>query len=287
VSGGRTLDVIVDGLTFPEGPRWHDGRLWFSDIHVAEVISMNADGSDRRVECTVVGYPSGLGWDRRGRLLIASVMDRRLLRRQADGSLSEVADLSGVARHMINDMVVDGRGNAYIGDIGFELGPGMEPRPGQQILVTAAGAVRVAADDLMFPNGSIVTPDGTTTIIGESFGGRLSAFTIRDDGSLIDRRVWAQLPAGAVPDGSCFDAEGCVWTASPTTNEVLRIREGGAVVDRVSTGDRGAYACMLGGRDRTTLFVCTARTHEPTQTVDQKAGRIEAVEVDVPGAGWP
>ena len=282
------LKVALDGLTFPEGPRWHDGKLFFSDIHSTNVMTVTPDG-ESSVVCSVPTFPSGLGWDLDGRLLIASVVDKRLLRLEDDGSLSTVADLSSLTRWTINDMVVDGRGRAYIGDVGFELGPGMTPSPGQVILVDtgAAAAASVADDDMMFPNGSMVTPDGRTLIVGETFAARLTAFDIADDGTLSNKRVWATLPSGAVPDGSCLDAEGAVWTASPTTREVIRIAEGGDVLDRVSTGERGAYACMLGGSDRTTLFVCTANTHDPAVTVGERAGRIEAVEVDVPGAGWP
>lgn len=280
------LKVVLDGLTFPEGPRWHDGKLFFSDIHSTNVMAMTPEG-DASVVCSVPTFPSGLGWDLDGRLLIASVVDKRLLRLGDDGSLTTVADLSSLTRWTINDMVVDGRGRAYIGDVGFELGPGMTPSPGQVLLVGPDGAASVVDDDMMFPNGSMVTADGRTLIVGETFGRRLTAFDIGDDGSLSNKRVWAQLPAGAVPDGSCLDAEGAVWTASPTTREVIRIAEGGDVLARVSTGERGAYACMLGGDDRRTLFVCTANTHDPTVTVGERAGRIEAVEVDVPGAGWP
>jgi sugar lactone lactonase YvrE len=288
----RQLRVVLDGLLFPEGPRWHDGRLFFSDIHATNVMAVTVDGH-AEVICTVPGFPSGLGWAPDGSLLIASVADKKLLRLEPDGSLSTVADISALTRWTINDMVVDGRGRAYIGDVGFELGPGMQPAPGQVVMVDASSGGEgvapawVVDDDMMFPNGSMVTPDGSTLIVGESFAARLTAFTIAADGSLTDRRVWAQLPSGAIPDGSCLDADGAIWTASPTTRECIRIAEGGEVLDRVATGDRGAYACMLGGADRRTLFVCTALTHDARETASQRSGRIEAVEVDVPGAGWP
>ena len=282
----RSFEVIADGLAFPEGPRWHDGRLWFSDIHVGKVLATDLDGKVEEI-CSVPGLPSGLGFLPDGRALIVSVTDRRLLRLEDNGSLSEVADIRPLTKWTINDMVVDGRGRAYIGDVGFELGPNAQVSPGQVVLVEPSGAARVAAEEMMFPNGSMVTPDGSTLIVGETYGARLTAFEIADDGSLSRRRVWAQLPRGSVPDGSCLDAEGCVWSASPTSNDVIRIREGGEVVERISTGDRGAYACMLGGPDRRTLLVCTARSFNPTETVAAMAGRIEAVEVEVPGAGWP
>jgi sugar lactone lactonase YvrE len=277
--------VVVDGLLFPEGPRWHADRLFCSDIFTTNVLSVTA-GGDVAVVCSVPGYPSGLGWSVDGALLIASVIDKRLLRREADGSLVTIADLSALTRWTINDMVVDGRGRAYIGDVGFELGRDA-PRPGQIVLVDVDGAARVVDDQVMFPNGSVVTPDGRTLIVGETFAGCLTAFDIADDGSLSNRRVWARLPEGAVPDGSCLDADGAVWTASPTTRECIRLGEGGVVLQRVSTGDRGAYACMLGGADRRTLFICTALTFDPETAIAQRAGRIESLEVDVPGAGWP
>lgn len=282
------LRVVVDGLAFPEGPRWHDGRLYFSDIHAGDVLSVAPDGAGgAEVVCPVPGLPSGLGWDRDGRLLIASVTTMSLERLDPDGSLTRVADLSPLTRWTINDMVVDGEGRAYVGDVGFELGRD-EPRPGQVILVQPDGTASVADDEMMFPNGSMVTADGRTLIVGETFAARLTAFDIGAGGALSNRRVWAELPAGAVPDGACLDAEGAVWAASPTTRECIRIAEGGEVLDRVSTGDRAAYACMLGGPpDRPVLFVCTATTHEAWDTVEQRAGRIEAADVEVPGAGWP
>ncbi|HVM07261.1 MAG TPA: SMP-30/gluconolactonase/LRE family protein [Acidimicrobiales bacterium] len=285
MSSSGDLRVVLEDLVFPEGPRWRDGHLYFSDIHAGKVICVTPTGSAALV-CEVPGLPSGLGWDPQDRLLIASTTTKALVRLEHDGTLTTVADLSGLCRWTINDMVVDGAGRAYIGDVGFELGRD-DFRPGQVVLVQPDGTSSVVDDDMRFPNGSMVTPDGRTLLVGESFGGRLTAFDIQADGSLANKRVWAQLPQGAVPDGSCLDAEGAVWTASPTTREVLRVAEGGEVLARVSTGDQGAYACMLGGNDRRTLFVCTAKTHDPKMTGELRSGRIEAVEVDVPGAGWP
>lgn len=199
------LRVVLEGLVFPEGPRWHDDRLFFSDIHAGDVICTTPSGAASLV-CTVPGLPSGLGWDRQGRLLIASTTTKSLVRLEDDGSLTTVADLSGLARSILNDMVVDAEGRAYIGDIGFELGRD-DFRAGQVLLVQPDGSASIADDDMGFPNGSIVTPDGRTLIVGESFGGRLTAFDIGPDGTLSNKRVWAQLPGGAVPDGSCLDAE--------------------------------------------------------------------------------
>ncbi len=282
-----SLAPVVDGLCFPEGPRWHDGRLWFSDMHAHEVRSVDPATGDCRLEAEVPGRPSGLGWRPDGTLLVVSMTDRRLLARR-DGQLEEVADLSDVAPSHCNDMVVDRHGNAYVGNFGFDLhDPDADQRTTTLVLVTVDGEVRVVADELFFPNGCVITPDGATLIVGESFSGWLTAFSIADDGSLHDRREWARV-RGAVPDGICLDAEGAVWMASPISHQVLRVAEGGEVLQEVRTTDeRQPFACMLGGPDRRTLYVCTAFTSEPGPARRDRAGRIEAVEVDVPGAGWP
>ncbi|HEX4901800.1 MAG TPA: SMP-30/gluconolactonase/LRE family protein [Acidimicrobiales bacterium] len=282
-----SLVPVVDGLRFPEGPRWHDGRLWFSDMHGLEVRSLDPESGEQRVELEVPGQPSGLGWRPDGTLLVVSMTDRRLLAVR-DGRTEEVADLTAVAPHHCNDMVVDGRGGAYVGNFGFDLhDPDADQRTTTLAYVTPEGEARVVADELFFPNGCVISPDGGTLIVGESFSGWLTAFSIADDGSLHDRREWARV-RGAVPDGICLDAEGAVWMASPTSHQVLRVAEGGEVLDEVRTSDeRQPFACMLGGEDRRTLFVCTAFTSEPQAARAQRAGRIEAIEVDVPGAGLP
>src|SRR5262249_55560110 len=232
----------------------------------------------------VPGQPSGLGWLPDGRLLVVSMTDRRLLRLDPSG-LSVVADLSDVATFHCNDMVVDRQGRAYIGNFGSDFEGGGAPRPAVLALVLPDGTVRVAAEELAFPNGTVLTADGRTLIVGESFGARLTAFDVAADGSLSRRRVWAALE-GAVPDGICLDAENAVWVASPLSKEVLRVREGGDVVERVSTAAQ-AIACMLGGPERRTLFVLTARALNREACRTQRSARIEMVEVDVPGAGLP
>jgi sugar lactone lactonase YvrE len=282
----RALKVLADGLCFTEGPRWHDGTFYFSDMHDDRVCRLTGAGTVETV-VEVPNQPSGLGWLPDGRMLVVSMADRRLLRLEADGSLSTVADLWSLAPFHCNDMVVDAAGRAYVGNFGFDL-HGSDPRPCQTvlILVEPSGDARVVAEDLGFPNGTVITPDGSTLIVGESMNGCLTAFGIDADGSLRDRRLWAKMD-GAVPDGICLDAEGAVWAASPMSNEVIRIAEGGEVLDRVSTGEQQAYACMLGGEDRRTLFVCTSKSSDPDECKAQRSARIEAVEVDVPGAGWP
>ena len=279
----RTTSVLVEGLRFPEGPRWHDGQLYFSDQHAGRVLSVTPAGVLTEV-VAVDRRPSGLGWDPDGRLLVVSMDDRKLLR-FADGQLTEVADLSELAPWHCNDMVVDAHGRAYIGNFGFDLDGGAPPITTDLIRVDPDGSMRVAATDIRFPNGTVITPDGATLIIGESFGGCLTAFDVAADGGLSNRRVWAQLD-GATPDGICLDAEGAIWSACPLTGRVLRVREGGEVTDVVTVDRNGAYACMLGGPDRTTLYVCTADASNPAETGSLR-GAIETCEVTVPGAGLP
>ena len=279
----RSTEVLLEGLAFPEGPRWHDGVLWFSDMHSQRVMTVDLDGNAETI-VEVANDPSGLGWLPDGRLLVVSMRDRKLLRLDA-GGLREVADLSGIATHHCNDMVVDVRGRAYVGNFGAALDSGAAMIPAAIALVDTDGSVRVAAEDLMFPNGAVITPDGRTFIVGESFAARLTAFDIEDDGSLTNRRLWAQLE-NALPDGCCLDAEGAIWVASPISAEVLRVREGGEVAERIAV-DTQAIACMLGGDDRRTLFVLTAGTLDPAEAAQRRDGRIETVRVDVPGAGLP
>ncbi len=281
------LVTVVDDLCFPEGPRWHDGRLFFSDMHARQVLAFDPASGTTEVVVEVPGQPSGLGWRPDGTLLVVSMTDRRLLAVR-DGRTEEVADLSALAPFHCNDMVVDAHGNAYVGNFGFDLhDPDADQRTTTLVLVTPDGDARIVADELFFPNGCVITPDGGTLVVGESFTGHLTAFAIGDDGSLHDRREWARV-RGAVPDGICLDADGAIWLASPISHQVLRVAEGGEVLDEVRTSDeRQPFACMLGGPDGRTLYVCTALDSEPVAARSARAGRIEAIEVDVPGAGLP
>ncbi len=278
-----SLEVLIDGLAFPEGPRWREGRLWFSDMHHHVVMTVDPSGATEEV-ARVEARPSGLGWLPDGRLLVVSMLDRRLLRLEG-GELVEHADLSELAPWHCNDMVVDGHGRAYVGNFGFDLDGGEEPRKTPLVLVHPDGRAEVAAEGLRFPNGAVITPDGGTLVVGETFAARLTAFRIGEDGRLTDRREWARLQ-GAVPDGICLDAEGAIWVACPVSNQLLRVCEGGAVTHRIPS-DRKAIACMLGGDDGRTLFALTARTTSPDEAPKQRSGRVERVPVDVPGAGWP
>ena len=293
----KATTILLDGLAFAEGPRWHDGKLWFSDMLTRRVATVDLNGRTETI-VEVPRQPSGLGWTVDGRLLIVSMTDRRLLRLDP-GGLTEVADLSALAAYHCNDMVVDAQGRAYIGNFGFDLfAPSTAFVPAQIILVTPDGTSRIVANDMAFPNGSVITPDGRTLIVGETFAARLTAFDIEPDGSLTNRRVWAQFddrgPVGSLaelagrvtPDGVCLDAEGAIWVASPQSAAVLRVRQGGEVTDRIEVSTV-PYACMLGGPDGRTLFIVTAKTSNPKQAKAQMNGRIETIKVAVPGAGRP
>jgi len=282
----RRLELVADGIVFGEGPRWHAGRLFFSDI---KDHAVKAVGPGRKLETVVrlPGEPSGLGWLPDGRLLVVSMEDHRLLRLDA-GGLSEVADLSPHCGGRANDMVVDAHGRAYIGNIGFDLeAQPIAPRPTNLVRVDPDGAVHVAAREIWCPNGLAITADGSTLVAAESAAGRLTAFDVASDGALSRQRVFATLPQGAAPDGICVDAEDAVWVASPTTREFLRVRDGGELAERIPTGERIAIACALGGPGRRTLFLVTSQTMSLAEAVRSRGGRIEACEVAVPGAGWP
>jgi sugar lactone lactonase YvrE len=281
------LEPWLDGFAFLEGPRWHDGRLWFSDMHAQRVYAASEDGAVEAI-ARVPECPSGLGWLPDGRLLVVSMEDRRLLRREPSGELVTHADLAGVATYHCNDMVVDAAGRAYVGNFGFDLHAQQKPRAAKLALVQPDGAVSVAASELQFPNGAVISADGRTLIVGESFGGCLTAFDVdAASGALSRRRVWAALPKGAVPDGICLDAEGAIWVASPMTRELLRVHAGGRVSQRIPAGERMAIACMLGGGDRRTLYALTSSSIEPDACRRTRSARIERVRVAVPGAGLP
>ncbi len=275
--------VLLEGLFFPEGPRWHEGRLWFSDFYSHQVVAVDTAGRSETI-IEVPGQPSGLGWLPDGRLLVVSMIDRKLMRLEG-GRLVEHADLSGIATFHCNDMVVDSAGRAYVGNFGSDRATGEPLQAAKMAMVTAEGSVSVAAEGLMFPNGAVITPDERTLIVGETFSRCLTAFDHGPDGTLSNRRVWANLDPH-FPDGICLDAEGAVWIADPRGNAAVRVAEGGEVLAEVSTGDRGAFACMLGGEDGRTLFICTAAGSGEVAAA-QRSGRIEYVRVDVPHAGWP
>jgi sugar lactone lactonase YvrE len=274
----------MSGLAFGESPRWHDDRLWFCDWGAQEVLAVDLEGKSE-VILRVQSFPFCIDWLPDGRLLIVSASDRLLLRREPDGSLVTQADLGRLARHPWNDIVVDGRGNAYIGNIGFDFGVG-DFAPGILALVTPAGAARQVADGVAFPNGLVVTPDNSTLILAESYAGKLTAFDIAANGSLSHQRVWADLDGG-VPDGICLDAEGAVWYADVPNKRCVRVREGGEVLQTINL-DRGCFACMLGGVDGRTLFLVAREWRGPESMADEsRTGQVLTIEAPAPRAGWP
>ena len=276
-------NILIEGLCFAEGPRWHEGRLWFSDMHDYKVLATDMDGKMETI-AQVPEQPSGLGWLPDGRLLIVSMLDRKLLV-QEDGELSEFASLYDMATYHCNDMVTDNLGRSYVGNFGFDLFDGSEAATAEIIMVTPEGQPRVVADKVSFPNGTVITPDGKTLIVGESMAACLTAFDIADDGTLSNRRIWAQLDK-AIPDGICLDDQGGIWVASPISNEALRVLEGGEVTDRIKVENQ-AFACMLGGENRKRLFILTAVSSDPEECRTGRTGKIEYVDVEFPGAGFP
>ncbi|MFC1420522.1 SMP-30/gluconolactonase/LRE family protein [Streptacidiphilus cavernicola] len=278
------VHTLATGFGLVEAPRWHDGRLYFSDWDAHDVLALAPDGRTE-VLAHVDSFPLCTDWLPDGRLLLVSVPDALLLRREPDGALVTHAELGGVAAGGWNDIVVDRHGNAYVDNVADAF-TGGAPDAGLIALVGPDGAtVRQVADGLSFPNGMALTRDGGTLIVAESYASRLTAYDIAADGSLSGRRVWAALDGG-VPDGICVDAEDAVWYADVPHRRCVRVAEGGAVLRTVGF-DRGAFACVLGGPDRRTLFVTAAEWGGPAAMVPAGTGRLLAVPVDVPGAGRP
>jgi sugar lactone lactonase YvrE len=275
-----TTQRLLGGLGFAEGPRWREGRLWFSDFGDALVRAVDPAGAVTEI-ARVAARPSGLGWLPTGELLVVSMNAHRVLR-LAGGELVEHADLSAYATHPCNDMVVDARGNAYVGHMGFDLlARPVRREPASLILVRPDGSTCVAAENLMFPNGALISGDGKRLIVAETFGRRLTAFDIGTDGTLSGRRVFAELP-GRAPDGICGDAAGGVWVADAAGQACIRVLEGGVISDVVATG-RGCYACALGGADGHTLFMCTADGYDAAAMASH-TGAIDWVRVAIPAA---
>ena len=296
--GQSTPTVVLDGFSYLECPRWHDGRLWVSDFYTEKVVAIDARGGVE-VVAEVPGQPSGLGFLPDGRLLVVSMRDHRLLVRDEPGRLTEHADLSGVVSGVLNDMVVDDRGRAWVGNFGFDLMGGAPLRYTTLTRVDPDGSVAVAAEDLGFPNGMVILPGGVL-VVAETFAGRLTAFDIGEDGELSGRRVWAQFgetprtedvgeavaALEVAPDGICADAEGAIWVADAVHNRVLRVREGGRIVDEIDAGT-GVFACMLGGDDGRTLYLCAAPSFAEHERRPVREAQLLAVGVDVPHAGLP
>lgn len=280
------LRVLTSGIQFGEQPRWHDGRLWLSDWGAREVIAVDLAGH-REVVLNAPSFPCCVGWLPDGRLLMVSGGEGLLLRQEPDGSLVTHGDLRlASSPPASNELVVDGRGNAYVNGGGFDLMAGAPFAPGVITMVRPDGSVRQVADDLAFPNGMHITPDNATLIVGESYAKRLTAFDIEADGSLANRRVWAELGDG-VPDGICIDAEGAVWYSDVPNRRCVRVREGGEVLQTI-TLDRGCFACALGGPDGRTLFLVATEWNGPAKMfAEPRTGQVLMTEAPAAGVGWP
>jgi sugar lactone lactonase YvrE len=290
------MTTVAEGYHFLEAPRWRDGRLWFSDFYGHRVRSMRADGSDVRVEAHVPQQPSGLGWLPDGRLLIVSMRDRKVLRREMDGTLSVHADLGAHATGYTNDLVMDDQGRAYVGNFGFDLMAGDPIDLAALHRVDPDGTVTQVADDLWFPNGCAITPDNVLLVV-ETFGNRVTAFDLAAAGELTGRRVWAEF--GPLPtdrevapalaqqrvagDGACLDAEGGLWIADATGDRLVRVIEGGVITDEIRPGTP-VYACALGGPEGNTLFACAAPDFHEQARVAAREARMLAVPVAIPAA---
>jgi sugar lactone lactonase YvrE len=296
----RTFMTLAEGGTYFECPRWHDGRWWASDFYRHTVFSYDADGREEPV-VEVEGQPSGLGWLPDGDLLVVSMKDRRVLRRAADGSVSEHADVSAITSGHLNDMIVDRRGRAYAGNFGFDLMGGGRPATASLVRIDPDGRATEAADDLWFPNGMVITDDGTL-VVAETFGARFTAFTILPDGELADRRVWAQVEATPepgdtetmlsaitfAPDGCALDAEGHIWAANALGGVLCRVAPGGEIVEEVTVPDGlGVFACGLGGEDGRTLVACAAPDFDEAARSAAREALLLMTTVDVPRAGLP
>lgn len=293
------IRTLIDNQSYLECPRWHDGRIWFADFYTYAVYSAAADGSDLRVEVEVPQQPSGLGWLPDGRLLVVSMRDARILRLEPDGSLSVHAELAAHVTGHPNDMVVDRHGRAYVGEFGFDLMAGAPLAPARLLCVEPDGTVRVAAEDMLFPNGSVITDDGVL-LVNETFGNRITAFDIAEDGSLDNRRSWAEFgppptdreldkvlaSVAVAPDGCGLDAEGALWIADARGGRALRVLEGGRI-ERTVEPEGGVFACMLGGDEGRTLFICSAPDFFEEARKNAREGRLLAVDVEVPHGGLP
>jgi sugar lactone lactonase YvrE len=278
------LQTLMADIAFGESPRWHDDRLWFSDWGAQELIAVDLEGKSK-VIVRMPSSPFSIDWLPNGRLLIVLGPEGVLLRREPDGSLATHADLSGLSDHPWNEIVVDGRGNAYVNNIGFDF-PFGEFAPGTVALLTPDGSVRQVADGVAFPNGMAVTPDNSTLIVAESYGNKLTAFDIAEDGGLSNRRVWADLGDG-VPDGICLDAEGAVWYGDVPNKRCARVAEGGEVLQTIEL-DLGCFACMLGGEDGRTLFMVAQEWGGAESMAEsRRTGQVLTVEATAPGVGWP
>ena len=307
----KGLKKLTGGLYFGEGPRWHENKLWFSDFYSHKVMTLDENNSLETI-CEVPSQPSGLGWLPNGDLLIVSMLDRKILR-FSKGSISVHADLSEYVEHKCNDMVVGRDGTAYVGNFGMgDAGESLKST--HLMIVKSDGTVLKGPDNLLFPNGTVITEDGKNLIIAETLGAKLTSFDIEDNGELTNRELWARTsPLFSlliikflsslgfdlskvdfsrysknlhVPDGICLDEKNGIWIASPTTKAVVRIEKGGNITDTINT-PKGAFACMLGGKERKTLYVIISNSSDPEEAQASPEGEIHSIEVEIPGVGKP
>jgi sugar lactone lactonase YvrE len=275
--------VLLEGVAFPESPRWHDGRLWFSDWMAHQIVALDEDGASEAI-AEVDAFPFSIDWLPDGPMLVTA--GRQLLRMGADETLSTHADLSKLTEYGLNEIVVDGRGYTYVNGPGFDMMSGEEPKPGMVAVVTPDNEARRVAEDIAFPNGMAITPDGSTLIVADSYAKELIGFDIAADGSLAGRRTWADLGDG-VPDGICLDADGAAWYADVPNRRCVRVAEGGEVLGTVEH-DRGCFACMLGGTDGRTLFIAAQEWSGPDAIgTGPRTGQVLTVEAPSPNAGRP
>jgi sugar lactone lactonase YvrE len=294
VQSTLTPRVLTSGLAYVESPRWHDDRLWFAHWGTGQIVAVDMDGNREVVAQGAAGLGWSIDWLPDGRLLVTG---QELVRHEPDGTVVTHVDLTPITRYGWNEIVVDGRGNVYVNSLGFDFRAGEEPQPGIIAVVTPDGTARQVADGIEFPNGMVVTPDNSTLIISESFAGRLTAFDIAADGSLANRRVWAD---GIGPDGIVIDADGAIWTSSAETRthtgrsdspegEFIRVFEGGKIVERIVL-DRAGFACTLGGPDQRTLFMLAAEwrgIENVDEVIARRTGQILVADASAPHAGWP
>ncbi len=279
------VQVLLSGRVFGEQPRWHEDRLWFSDWGTREVIAVDLEGSSE-VMLRGRSFPLCVDWLPDGRLLVVSAGDGLLLRQAPDGSLETHGDLGSTSDPPAgNELVVDARGNAYVNGGGFDMMAGEDFAPGIVAVVTPDGSARAVADGLAFPNGMLIMPDDRTLIVAESYAKRLTAFDIGTDGSLSNRRLWAELGDG-VPDGICADAENAVWYADVPNKRCVRVREGGEVLQTVEL-DRGCFACALGGPDGATLFMVANQWSGPANMLQGRNTQVLTAGAPAPHAGRP
>lgn len=278
----RTIDraeaLLGGGFSFPEGLRFHEGRIWFSDMHTGDIHSMDPDDGSSRLEHTIDDRPSGLGWLSDGSLLVSSMLRRQVLRIHPGGAQTVHADLSHLEAHPTNELLVDTNGQAFLGSFGYDIYADEPLRPAAVYRIAPDGTVNVAADGFDFPNGTVILPGTRTLVIAHSFRPELTAFEIQEDGTLSGRRVWATLPEGTTTDGTAVDSQGRIWVSALQTSEYLRVSEGGEISCQLTVPDRLAVDVVVDGRDDEVVYLATSNHIQPAETT-VKLGAIERVQL--------